>query len=177
MCLWGTGKNGSGTLGFGLWWKSCFSLFGLSHRDHKKFHPEINKSHHFSRGERGHNVRDCITGWARHVTGSTAQWPADSPAPNDRSEGSGTVSGSLGLPISSVKIWLMWLFFYDPDDWDRANWRTTFTTSQTLKSQNHFYLCPIGTSPEAQMFPEIRADLGRSSRPLVTRDEICDSAV
>ena len=27
------------------------------------------------------------------------------------------------------------------------------------------------------MYPETRADLGRSSRPLVTRDEICASAV
>ena len=26
------------------------------------------------------------------------------------------------------------------------------------------------------MYPETRANLGRSSRPLVTRDEICDSA-
>ena len=71
--LWGTGENGFEALGFGLWWKSCVSLVGLSNRDHEKFHPEINKLHHFSRGERGHNVRDCITGWARHVTGSTAQ--------------------------------------------------------------------------------------------------------
>ena len=69
------------------------------------------------------------------------------------------------------------VIFYDPDDWDRANWRTTFTTTQTLKSKNHFYLCPIGTSPEAQMYPETRADMGRSRRPLVTRDKICDSAV
>ena len=36
---------------------------------------------------------------------------------------------------------------------------------------------PIGTSPEAQMYPETRADLGRSSRPLVTRGEFCGSAV
>ena len=62
--------------------------FGLSHRDHEKFHPEINKSHHFPCGERGHNVRESITGWARHVTGSTAKCPADSPAPSDGSEGS-----------------------------------------------------------------------------------------
>ena len=72
-CLWGTDENGFETLGFGLWWKSCVSFVDLSHRDHKKFHPEINNSHHFSPGERGHNVRDRITRWARHVTGSTAQ--------------------------------------------------------------------------------------------------------
>ena len=30
---------------------------------------------------------------------------------------------------------------------------------------------------EAQMYPETRADMGRSRRPLVTRDEICDSAM
>ena len=118
-CLCCTDENGFETLGFGLWWKSCVSLVGLSHRDHKKFHPEINKSHHFSRGERGHNVQDCITGWARHVTGSTAQWPAHSPAPNDRSEGSGTVSGSLGPPDSRYHrlksdwcgyfLWSRWL--------------------------------------------------------------------
>ena len=27
------------------------------------------------------------------------------------------------------------------------------------------------------MYPQTRVDLGRSSRPLATRDEICDSAV
>ena len=50
-------------------------------------------------------------------------------------------------------------------------------TIQHLKSQNYFHLCPIGTSPEAEMYPETRADMGRSRRPLVTRGEFCDSAV
>ena len=40
-CLWGTGENGSGTLGFRLWWKSWVSLVGLSHRAHKKITTSI----------------------------------------------------------------------------------------------------------------------------------------
>ena len=113
---------------------------------------------------RGGGVGGSLSGRTGHVT---------RPAGN-------TVS-DIVTPLTALEIvWFIYFgvkFFYDPDDWDQPNWRTTSSTTQTLKSQNHFHLCPIGTSPEAQTYPETRADMGRSRRPLVTRGEFYYSAV